>query len=119
MRYHTDTCHHGMGQDSLPVGVRPAGAPSRWRGIVWVLLGLWVLVGTRAGYAADTAPAGMTREQAQQVLDVLNDPAKRAAFQNTLSAIASGLPRRNLRRNLRPYLYPRRRRPPYPPNLTR
>lgn len=92
MRYHTDTCHHGMGRDSLPAGVRPARAPGRWRGIVWVLLGLWVLVGARAGHAADTAPAGMTREQALQVLDVLNDPAKRAAFQDTLSAIASGLP---------------------------
>lgn len=54
------------------------------------------------GRAADTAaaspstsqsaPPGMTAQQAQQVLGVLNDPQKRAEFTNTLNAIAKGLP---------------------------
>ncbi|MBY4641071.1 mechanosensitive ion channel [Gluconacetobacter entanii] len=42
--------------------------------------------------AENTPTPGMTREQAQQVLSVINDPEKRAAFENTLSAIATQLP---------------------------
>ncbi len=41
--------------------------------------------------AAETAPA-ISAAQAQQVLVVLNDPRKRAAFINTLNAIARSLP---------------------------
>ncbi|MBV1833322.1 mechanosensitive ion channel family protein [Novacetimonas pomaceti] len=45
-------------------------------------------------HAADTASASpaMTPEQAQQVLSVMNDPEKRQAFVETLSAIATTLP---------------------------
>ncbi|WP_408887922.1 mechanosensitive ion channel family protein [Novacetimonas maltaceti] len=42
--------------------------------------------------AEDAPTQGMSREQAQQVLSVINDPEKRAAFENTLSAIAAQLP---------------------------
>ena len=42
--------------------------------------------------AEEATSPGMTREQAQQVLSVINDPEKRAAFENTLSAIATQLP---------------------------
>lgn len=42
---------------------------------------------------APAAPAhGMTPEQARQVLAVINDPARRAEFENTLAAISAGLP---------------------------
>ncbi|WP_239021402.1 mechanosensitive ion channel family protein [Novacetimonas cocois] len=49
---------------------------------------------TLRAHAADTASAtpAMTPEQAQQVLSVMNDPEKRQAFEETLSAIASTLP---------------------------
>ena len=51
-------------------------------------------------HAQDTAPGldngasapGISRAQAQQVLSVINDPEKRAAFENTLSALVSQLP---------------------------
>ncbi|KDU97482.1 mechanosensitive ion channel protein MscS [Komagataeibacter rhaeticus] len=85
-----------MGRNPGSAGVTPAGSgrhhTGRWRGIVWMLLGLWVMAGSVAGHAAGTQPAAMTREQARQVLDVINDPAKRAEFENTLAAIASQLP---------------------------
>ncbi|MCE2563505.1 mechanosensitive ion channel family protein [Komagataeibacter sp. FNDCF1] len=57
-----------------------------------MLLVLLALAGPGGARAADEAATGMTREQARQVLDVINDPAKRAEFENTLAAIASQLP---------------------------
>ncbi|MBV1829635.1 mechanosensitive ion channel [Komagataeibacter sp. AV436] len=58
-----------------------------------------VAYGPQAARAADeTAPPvstpahGMTAEQARQVLAVINDPDRRAEFENTLAAIASQLP---------------------------
>ncbi len=41
---------------------------------------------------APTATPAITPAQAAQVLDVLNDPSKRAAFADTLQAIVKGLP---------------------------
>ena len=42
--------------------------------------------------AAATAAAPISSGQAQQLLDVLNDPKKRAAFTSTLTAMARSLP---------------------------
>ncbi|WEQ53986.1 mechanosensitive ion channel [Komagataeibacter oboediens] len=50
-----------------------------------------MVVAPAHGHAADAAQ-GMTRDQARQVLAVMNDPEKRAEFASTLSAIASQLP---------------------------
>nr|WP_082071108.1 MULTISPECIES: mechanosensitive ion channel domain-containing protein [Komagataeibacter] len=52
-----------------------------------------MVVAPAHGHAADAdAAQGMTRDQARQVLAVMNDPEKRAEFASTLSAIASQLP---------------------------
>ena len=48
--------------------------------------------GTAPATAVRTTIAPITAAQAQQVLDVLNDPQKRAAFTRTLTAMARGLP---------------------------
>ncbi|GAB6968492.1 mechanosensitive ion channel [Komagataeibacter kakiaceti JCM 25156] len=65
-----------------------------WRVVLFGLL-LWCM-GAGAGRAQTPAPdsstSGMSREQAQQVLAVINDPEKRAEFENTLAAVAAQLP---------------------------
>ncbi|TLU72007.1 mechanosensitive ion channel [Lichenicoccus roseus] len=69
--------------------------------LMWLLLPAWpALAGPAAssrGTSDATAPGSatatpITAAQAQQVLDVLNDPQKRAAFSRTLTAMARGLP---------------------------
>jgi moderate conductance mechanosensitive channel len=75
--------------------------PRRVRGIHYVaMLVLALLAGVtppaQSAHAADAAPAaapGITAQQAQQVLGVLNDPQKREEFTRTLTVIAKGLPR--------------------------
>ena len=59
-----------------------------------VVLGLAATGPVRAAATdpAPTATPSITPAQAQQVLDVLNDPAKRAAFAATLEAVVKGLP---------------------------
>ncbi len=84
MRHLTDTCQRGGKGRFLP---------GFWRVAVLGFVAMCLLAMPGHGRAADTdATQGMSREQAQQVLAVMNDPAKRAEFTNTLSAIASRLP---------------------------
>ncbi|GAN99265.1 mechanosensitive ion channel small-conductance MscS [Komagataeibacter xylinus NBRC 13693] len=64
-----------------------------WQVAVAGLFALCMVVAPAHGHAADAdAAQGMTRDQARQVLAVMNDPEKRAEFASTLSAIASQLP---------------------------
>ncbi|RFD19465.1 mechanosensitive ion channel protein MscS [Komagataeibacter melaceti] len=94
MRHFMDTCQHGTGQNRVPeAGTGRSSSPLLilWRVAVIGLL-LWC-VAPGATRALAQAPAqGMSREQAQQVLDVINDPQKRAEFESTLSALAANLP---------------------------
>lgn len=46
----------------------------------------------RSAHAAEPATGGITPEQARQALEVLNDPARRAAFAATLNAIIKAQP---------------------------
>lgn len=59
-------------------------------------LGLLSLTLNTSARAADTAAAtpanGLSQQDAQQLLSVLNDPQKRAEFSRTLSLMAKGLP---------------------------
>src|SRR5208283_677226 len=59
-----------------------------------VLILLCFLAVTLAPAAAQppAAPPGISADQARTALDVLNDPAKRAAFTATLNAIATAQP---------------------------
>ncbi|WP_395370982.1 mechanosensitive ion channel family protein [Komagataeibacter diospyri] len=84
MRHLTDTCQRGGTGHSLL---------ALWRVAVLGVVATCLLSMPGRGHAADTdAAQGMSREQAQQVLAVMNDPAKRTEFTNTLSAIASRIP---------------------------
>ncbi|WP_244987545.1 mechanosensitive ion channel family protein [Komagataeibacter oboediens] len=76
--------------------VHPAPTRSR-RGRILTLLAAFMLallpMAMQARAADTTAPAqGITSQQAQQVLSVMNDPQKREEFTRTLDAIAKGLP---------------------------
>jgi small-conductance mechanosensitive channel len=51
-----------------------------------------VVVPTSTASTSNSSANGVTPAQAAQVLDVLNDPTKRAAFSATLQAIVKGLP---------------------------
>ncbi|WP_408884464.1 mechanosensitive ion channel family protein [Komagataeibacter xylinus] len=97
MRHSTQTGQQGGAGHSCTGG--------RWRETLVALLrtavlGLVVVLaayGPHVAHAADEAAApapahGMTPDQARQVLAVINDPARRAEFQNTLAAIAAQLP---------------------------
>ncbi|WP_025860123.1 mechanosensitive ion channel family protein [Acetobacter papayae] len=86
--------------------VRPSGpegqkrVPSRLFRVFMMLaglcLGLLSLTLNTSARAADTAAAtpanGLSQQDAQQLLSVLNDPQKRAEFSRTLSLMAKGLP---------------------------
>ena len=51
------------------------------------------IIGATAACAADTPPAAtLSRQDAEQLLSVLNDPRKREDFTHTLSLMAKGLP---------------------------
>ncbi|WP_408886954.1 mechanosensitive ion channel family protein [Komagataeibacter oboediens] len=84
MRHFTRTCQRrGKGHSLLAL----------WQVAVAGLFALCMVVAPAHGHAADAdAAQGMTRDQARQVLAVMNDPEKRAEFASTLSAIASQLP---------------------------
>ena len=85
MRHFTNTCQTGAGRLTSPMVMM--------RIAIFGLLLFCTATLSGHAMAADTQPAqGMTQEQARQVLDVINDPAKRAEFQNTLAAIAAQLP---------------------------
>ncbi|MBB2200034.1 mechanosensitive ion channel family protein [Gluconacetobacter tumulisoli] len=76
---------------------RSPGKAVHRRGVSSLLAALFLVLatGARPALAADSAPApapAMTAQQARQVLDVLNDPQKRADFTRTLSAIAGAMP---------------------------
>ncbi|WP_010509087.1 mechanosensitive ion channel family protein [Komagataeibacter europaeus] len=76
--------------------VHSAPTRSRRGGILTLLAAfmLALLPWAMQARAADTDPAtqGITSQQAQQVLSVMNDPQKREEFTRTLDAIAKGLP---------------------------
>ncbi|GBQ49421.1 mechanosensitive ion channel family protein [Komagataeibacter sucrofermentans] len=98
MRHSTQTGQRGEGRHFSASGQR-RGFAGLLRAAVLGVLVLLAAYGPHAARAADesAAPAstsahGMTPEQARQVLAVINDPARRAEFENTLAAMSAGLP---------------------------
>ena len=90
---------------ALPPDARPSGPEGQKRvsssGLFRMLMLLAVfclgLLGLNTGaHAADATAAaqanGLSQQDAQQLLSVLNDPQKRADFTRTLSLMAKGLP---------------------------
>lgn len=90
---------------ATPSRARPSGhegqkhTPSRLFRTLMILAGLCLGLlslnpGARAADTTANAPAagGLSQQDAQQLLSVLNDPQKRAEFTRTLSLMAKGLP---------------------------
>ena len=95
MRHSLDIPHWGA--TSLPRFPRPRTTRNRPASVMLRMVAVMVMLLSIGGLcpparAEEATSPGMTREQAQQVLSVINDPEKRAAFENTLSAIATQLP---------------------------